>query len=372
MTATAGQEETATSAAIAAMWAREDDFAAVLPGHIDVKSFLGTTAGALYASKDLMDAALADPDSLIIAMMRSAALGHLPGTEEFYLTPRKRKGKPYVLGIEGYRGVVERMYRSGAVARVVVREVCADDPFRFILGVDDRPRHSTGGDGATGADFFGQDGSRARGAMVGVYAYAELMTGAISQVVVLSRDDVLAARDAGGWNPDDQFSPWNRYDAGKSRPELQGRSMWLKTAAKRLEPWVPTSSEYRRELARATTAVAAGNGRPAVAGGQAAIPPPRRQIPGPDRPQEPPAPPRATSGQLTLLGRRLSDLGVEEGHRLGTLEKLAGRDLAAPSDLTQDEAGRVKELLDRCGGDHAALVELLATGQLPEAGDDGA
>ncbi len=39
--------------------------------------------------------------------------------------------------------------------------------------------------------------------------------------------------------------------------------------------------------------------------------------------------------------------------------------------LTQDEAGHVKDLLDRCGGDHAALVELLATGQLPEAGDDG-
>ena len=32
------------------------------------------------------------------------------------------------------------------------------------------------------------------------------------------------------------------------------RAMWLKTAAHRLEPWVPTSAEYRREVARATAA----------------------------------------------------------------------------------------------------------------------
>ena len=37
--------------------------------------------------------------------------------------------------------------------------------------------------------------------------------------------------------------------------------MWWKTAARRLEPWVPTSAEYRREQLRATaSAAAAGNG----------------------------------------------------------------------------------------------------------------
>jgi len=359
------QEQEATSAAIAAMWARADDFAAVLPDHIDVKSFLGTTAGALYASRDLMDAAQADPQSLVNAMMRCATLGHLPGTEEYYLTPRKKKGQPYVLGIEGYRGVVERMYRSGAVARVVVREVCADDRFRFIEGVDDQPRHSSGGDGDTGADFFGKGGSRARGEMVGVYAYAKLTTGATSQVVLLGRDDVLAARDAGGWNPDDSYNPWNRYDAGKNRPELQGRSMWWKTAAKRLEPWVPTSAEYRRELVRASAAaITAGNGHPA---------PLSRPAPAPVTPAAPreitgPAgQPRASSGQLTLIGRRLAALSVEDDKRDSTLATLAGHDLAAPSDLTRDEATHIKGLLDRCA-DHGALIELLATGQLPEAG----
>lgn len=240
---------------VAVMWARRNHFGAVLPQHIDVESFLGTAAGALYGSKDLMAAATASPDSLIVALMRCAALGHQPGTDEFYLIPRKIKGKPTVQGIEGYRGIVERMYRSGAVAKVVVREVCAKDPFRYLEGVDDKPVHQIGGDGETGADFFGENGSRDRGEMVGVYAYAELTTGAVSRVVLLSRDDVLAAK-ASSDGSDSKFSPWNRLDGGPNRPEFTGRSMWWKTAARRLEPWVPTSAEYRREMLRASTAAA--------------------------------------------------------------------------------------------------------------------
>jgi len=241
---------------IAIMWQRRSHFDAVLPAHLDVKAFTGTAAGALYANSDLMRAATASPDSLITALMRCAALGHQPGTDEFYLIPRKIKGRPTVQGIEGYRGIIERMYRSGAVSSVIVREVCANDEFRYVEGIDLKPVHQVGGEGTTGADFFGASGGRDRGEMVGVYAYATLMTGAISRVVLLTRDDVFAARDAGDGSGS-SFSPWNRLDGGAKRPEFKGRSMWWKTAARRLEPWVPTSAEYRREQLRA--AVAADN-----------------------------------------------------------------------------------------------------------------
>src|SRR5258708_2324460 len=107
------------------MWDNRTHFAAVLPDHIDVKSFLGTAAAALYASPALMNAAEKSSDSLITAIMLCAALGHQPGTDEYYLTPRTVRGRPVVLGIEGYRGLIERMYRSGAVKTVIVREVCA-------------------------------------------------------------------------------------------------------------------------------------------------------------------------------------------------------------------------------------------------------
>lgn len=251
MTETVSQAvEQKKSGPVAIMWGRRAHFDAVLPQHIDIEAFLGTAAGALYGSKDLMAAAQTSPDSLITALMRCAALGHQPGTDEFYLVPRKVKGRPTVQGIEGYRGIVERMYRSGAVAKVVVREVCAADQFRYVEGEDDKPVHKFGGEGATGADFFGEKGSRNRGEMVGVYAYAELMTGAVSRVVVLSRDDVMAARESSD-SKNSEYSPWNRMDGGPQHPEFKGRSMWWKTAARRLEPWVPTSAEYRREQLRA-------------------------------------------------------------------------------------------------------------------------
>jgi len=241
---------------VAIMWSRKRHFDAVLPASVDVEAFLGTAAGALYANATLMEYAKANPDSLITTLMKCAAYGHLPGTEEFYLTPRKEKGKPRVLGIEGYRGVIERMYRSGAVEKVVVREVCANDKFRYIEGEMDIPVHEFGGDGGTGASFFSALGER--GEMVGGYAYAKLTTGAYSRVVVMSRDDIFAARDRGGYKPDDSFSPWNALDGGKDHPEFRGRSMWWKTLAKRLEPWVPTSAEYRREAMRASTAASGG------------------------------------------------------------------------------------------------------------------
>lgn len=204
--------------------------APVLPDHIDADQFIGLATGALFRDPKLMEAAGNNPGALMNALMRCAALGHQPGTEEFYLTPRKNKGRPEIQGIEGYRGIIERMYRSGAVASVIVREVCANDEFEFVEGEQDRPRHKV--------NWFG--GKAGRGDMIGVYAYAVLTTGAVSRVVILSRDDVMDAKaKSDGANSD--YSPWKTNE----------RAMWWKTAARRLEPWVPTSAEYRREQLRA-------------------------------------------------------------------------------------------------------------------------
>lgn len=258
---------TRPSVAVDTMWARQRHIAGILPAHVEVKSFLGTAMAALYADPKLMKAAENAPESLVGALMECASLGHRPGTEEYYLTPRGGK----ILGIEGYRGIVERMYRSGAVAAVIVREVCAKDEFRFTEGEDEVPIHKIAGQaggGTTGAAFFG-DGGQDRGEMVGVYAYARLTTGGVSRVVLLSRADVLAARDSGD-NDDPRYSPWHRLDGGKDHPEFTGRSMWWKTAVKRLEPWVPTSAEYRNAEARAAAQAAphrsAGNGQQALPG----------------------------------------------------------------------------------------------------------
>ena len=62
------------------------------------------------------------------------------------------------------------------------------------------------------------------------------------------------------------------------------------------------------------------------------------RTPGARRPQPRPTPDLATSGQLSMIGQRLGKLGVDNENRLGTLEKLAGRDLEAATRLTRDEA----------------------------------
>lgn len=208
-------------------------FAAVLPDHIDADQFIGLATGALYRDQKLIEAANNLPGAFANALMRCAQLGHQPGTEEFYLVPRKIKGQMQVQGIEGYRGILERMYRSGAVASVIVREVCENDTFEFIEGEHDRPQHRI--------DWFGGT----RGDMIGVYAYAILSTGAVSRVVILSKDDVMKAKESSD-GATSEYSPWKKHE----------RAMWWKTAARRLEPWVPTSAEYRREQLRAAAEAA--------------------------------------------------------------------------------------------------------------------
>lgn len=386
--------------AIDFMWSKKSHLATVLPRSVDVEAFLGTAAGALYSNKTLMEYAIGNVDSLFVALMECATLGHLPGTEEYYLMPRRDKGRGKVLGIEGYRGVIERMYRSGAVNAVHVREVCANDYFRYTEGVDARPVHRFGGEGETGAGFFGAMGKR--GEMVGGYAYADLVTGAVSRVVLLSRDDVFAARDSGGYKPDDAYSPWNKLDGGPAHPEYKGRSMWLKTFAHRLEPWVPTSAEYRRESLRASAAAVEHARRPEL--------PPARTVdtgtgevvdaeivdeqdpspagtetpgsapPAPSPSGEPPAgeaPARpATEGQVTTLRMHVERLGYA-GNRDGRLRataRLANLEpgtLSTTSDLTREQAAlairRVKDL--REATDLAALLDDLTGDPRDEAGE---
>ena len=206
------------------------DFATVLPSHIKPETFVRLAQGLLRRDPRLAEAATANPGSFLVALLDAARLGLEPGTEQYHLVNYKIRGKPTVQGIPGYQGEIELMYRAGAVASVVVELVKTKDTFRYRPGVDERPHHEV--------DWFGD-----RGDLLGVYAYAVMDNGATSKVVVLNRRDVEAARASSAsfkFKPDD--SPWTTHT----------EAMWLKTAAHRLRKWVPTSAEYRREIARAS------------------------------------------------------------------------------------------------------------------------
>jgi recombination protein RecT len=218
------------------------DFATVLPSHIKPETFVRLAIGLLRRNEKLREAATGNPGSFLAALLDAARLGLEPGTEQYHLVHYKIKGRPTVQGIPGYQGEVELIYRAGAAASVVVELVRAGDVFVWRPGALDnqnpprwhgpqtRPLHE--------ADWFGE-----RGALVGVYAYAEMTGGAVSKVVVMGQVEVYEARaKSASYRNDPETSPWTTDEP----------AMWLKTSAHRLRKWVPTSAEYRREVARAS------------------------------------------------------------------------------------------------------------------------
>jgi recombination protein RecT len=213
----------------------------VLPSHVSVRAWLATAIAALRREPKLWAAAASDTDALLIALFRAAQMGLEPGTEQYYLTVRKGK----IQGIPGYQGEIEMIYRAGAVASVVVQIVYQNDQFSWDPKTKLPPSHT-----GPGGDWFAD-----RGPARGVYAYALMKDGAVSNVVILGPGDIAkirAASDGAGTG----WSPWNQWED----------SMWLKSAAHRLRKWVPTSSEYVGGQARAIA------GAQADVRGRAAIP----------------------------------------------------------------------------------------------------
>lgn len=218
-----------------------EDFALLLPSHINASQWVRLATGAVRKNKDLAAAAASSPSSLLGALSDAARLGLEPGTEEFYLVPFKNKGVPEVQGITGYQGVIELIYRAGAVSSVIAEVVYQNDIFRYQPGRDERPIHEI--------DWDADD----RGPLRLAYAYAIMKDGATSKVVIANKATIERAKSASRGS-DSKYSPWNTDEA----------AMWLKTAVRQLRKWVPTSAEYRREQIRAVHTVARETAAPPV------------------------------------------------------------------------------------------------------------
>lgn len=220
------------------------DFAAVLPSHIKPETWVRVAQGALKKGRrldnnpsnpfELEVAAVNNPGVFLAALLDAARLGLEPGTEQYYLTPRKVKGQFEILGIVGWQGLVELMYRAGAISSVTAEIVYANDTFQYRPGRDEKPIHEI--------DWDAND----RGEMRLAYAYATMKDGATSKVVVMNKAAIERVKKA-SQGADSQYSPWVNH------PE----AMWLKSAVRQLAKWVPTSAEYRKEQLRAAQEVAA-------------------------------------------------------------------------------------------------------------------
>lgn len=209
-----------------------EDFKTVLPSHVKPDTWVRLAQGALKKGKKEQDgrtqlevAAANNPAVFLAAVLDAARLGLEPGTEQFYLTPRKVKGKLEILGIVGYQGHIELMYRAGAVSSVVAECVYERDEFDYQPGRDKVPHHRI--------DWDAED----RGKLRLVYAYAYMRDGSVSKVIVLNRAAINKIKSS-SQGSDSDYSPWRQWE----------ESMWLKSAVRQLQKWVPTSAEYRDQL----------------------------------------------------------------------------------------------------------------------------
>lgn len=207
----------------------QNAFTSSLPSHINHDQWVSVVMGVLRSNPPVMEAARNDPGRFLAALLQAARRGLEPGTEQFHLVPfSPKKGQPRIInGIVGYEGLVELIYRAGAVASVIVECVYDKDTFVFRPGTDERPQHTV--------DWFAGD----RGQLIGVYAYAIMKDGATSKVIVMGKSDVARAI-ASSAAAHSEYGPWKKHPA----------AMWMKTAVRQLAKWVPTSSEYRRQQLR--------------------------------------------------------------------------------------------------------------------------
>jgi recombination protein RecT len=236
------------------------EMARLLPDHIKVETFMSAAGAALYRSGDLMSGALMRPDTFVNALREAAMLGHVPGTDHYWLTPRKasqgqgesKRTTMSVLGIEGYQGIVERMYRSGGVLSVHAGVVYANDEFdpdggpggRTVIRYPYKRGAFASVEERSGEPIrYDDKGNRFLPDPIGAYAFAMLPGGVSSQAILISFEELmdLKARHAAAGG-----RIWDQHPI----------PMMKKTALRRLEPYVPVSAGYRQTAVQAQAFVA--------------------------------------------------------------------------------------------------------------------
>lgn len=165
----------------------------------------------------------ADPATLLGGVMLAAQLKLEIGSGmgEFYLTPRKEKGRDICLPIIGFQGFVKLALRSGQVVNVQSAIVREGDDFTYGSNGDDGINHSW-----TPRDF---EETREP---IGVLATARMKAGGTTWVY-LTREQVEKRRPS-YW----QSTPWRDHSD----------EMWKKTAVRALAKYLPKSTDLGRAI----------------------------------------------------------------------------------------------------------------------------
>ena len=213
---------------------RKAEIAKMLPKHLNAERLLkvaqiaATTTPAL-AKCDVASLVGAIGQCAQMGLERNTVLGHA------YLVPFNTKRKDAngqdrwvnsVQVIIGYKGLIDLARRSGQIISIAAHEVCQNDEFDMVYGLDEKLMHKPA---------MGE-----RGEVTGFYAVAKLKDGGHA-FEFMSRHQVESIRDGSqGWQQAVKFKkqaihPWQAHFVEMGR----------KTVIRRLSKFLPLSIEFQ-------------------------------------------------------------------------------------------------------------------------------
>lgn len=209
---------------------KKGELAKMLPKTLSIDRLLKVAQIAATTTPGLIKC---DVPSLVGAIGQCAQMGLEPNTVlgHAYLVPFNTKRKDgsgqerwvnSVQVIIGYKGLIDLARRSGQIVSIAAHEVCENDHFELVYGIDEKLNHTPA---------MGE-----RGAVIGFYAVAKLKDGGYSfEFMSLHQvQEIMRATQSKG-----RYGPWADHFVEMGR----------KTVIRRLAKYLPLSIEFQTAVA---------------------------------------------------------------------------------------------------------------------------
>lgn len=209
---------------------KQGEIAKMLPKHLNAERLMKVAQIAATTTPAL---AKCDVASLVGAIGQCAQMGLEPNTVlgHAYLVPFNTKRKDAngnerwvnsVQVIIGYKGLIDLARRSGQIVSIAAHEVCENDQFELVYGLDEKLNHTPA---------LGE-----RGKVIGFYSVAKLKDGGHCFEFMSLRqvEEIMAATQSKG-----KYGPWKENFIEMGR----------KTVIRRLAKYLPLSIEFQTAAA---------------------------------------------------------------------------------------------------------------------------
>ena len=197
----------------------QDQIAMALPQHMTPERVIQLATTVIAANPKIKDCT---PQTVIGCVMQSSILGLdlTPQLGQCFLIPRNngKTGLKEATFMIGYKGYLQLIRRSGDILSIYAHVVRENDFFKYELGLDQKLEHIPA--------------RMNRGALEYVYAVAKLKTGE-TVFEVMDKEQVMHAK-ASSASANRSDSVWNSDE----------ESMWRKTGIRKIQNYLPLSTEF--------------------------------------------------------------------------------------------------------------------------------